>query len=160
MKTRIVTGLVICVALAFSTIPAIAQDRPTANMQILREKVRADKKLVVAVNMDLTESEAKDFWPVYESYQKQLEGIYRRLAQLIANYAQEYNNKTLNDEKAKKLTDEMLAIEDDEVMLRRSYVPLLGKTLPARKVARYLQIENKIRAILQYELAAEVPLAP
>jgi len=163
MKTKLMTALVktmLCVAVAFSSLPVIAQDRPTDNMQILREKVRADKKLVVAVNMDLTESEAKGFWPVYESYQKDLEIINQRLAKLISDYAQEYNNKTLSDEKAKKLTDEMLAIEEAEVTLRKSYAPKLGKILPARKVVRYLQIENKIRTIVKYELAAKVPLAP
>jgi hypothetical protein len=129
-------------------------------MQLLREKVRADKKLVVAVNMDLTESEAKVFWPVYESYQKELEGINQRLAKLIMDYAEEYNNKTLSDEKAKQLTVEMLTVEEAEVNLRKSYAPKLGKILPAKKVVRYLQIENKIRALLKYELAAGVPLVP
>jgi len=138
--------------------PVISQDKPADNMQILREKIRADKKLLVAANMDLTESEAKAFWPVYESYQKELEAIDARLASLIKSYAQEYNSKSLSDEKAKSLTDEMLAIEEAEVNLRKSYAPKLGKALPAKKVARYLQIENKIRAVVQYELAAEIPL--
>ena len=139
-------------------IPAMSQEKPADNMQVLREKVRADKKLVVAINMDLTESEAKGFWPVYESYQKELEGINQRLVKLIADYAQEYNNKTLSDEKAKKLSNEMMTIEEAEVTLRKSYAPKLGEILPAKKVARYLQIENKIRAIVKYELAAGVPL--
>jgi predicted outer membrane protein len=161
MKTKLMTAFVttaLILAVAFNSFPVIAQDRPTDDMQILREKVRADKKLVVAINMDLTESEAKGFWPIYESYQKDLEGINQRLAKLIINYAQEYNAKTLSDEKAQKLTDEMLTIEAAEVSLRKSYAPKLGKILPARKVARYLQIENKIRAIVKYELAAGVPL--
>ena len=51
-------------------VPALSQDKPADNMQILLEKVKADKKLLVAANMELTESEAKGFWPVYEGYQK------------------------------------------------------------------------------------------
>ena len=50
-------------------------------------------------------------------------------------------------------------MEQDEVELKRSFVPRLLKVLPARKVARYVQLENKIRAIVRYELAANVPLA-
>jgi hypothetical protein len=76
------------------------------------------------------------------------------------DYAEEYNNKTLSDEKAKQLTVEMLTVEEAEVNLRKSYAPKLGKILPAKKVVRYLQIENKIRALLKYELAAGVPLVP
>ena len=60
-----------------------AQDKPADNMQILRDKIRADKKLVVATNMELTESEAKGFWPIYEQYQKDLQKINQRVANLL-----------------------------------------------------------------------------
>ena len=160
VESRVIMVLAILGIVMAMVLPGFSQEKPADNMQILREKVRADKKLVVAANMNLTESEAKGFWPIYESYQKDLENINQRLAKLIKDYAKEYNNQTLSDEKAKKLTDEMLAIEEAEVALRKSYAPKLGKVLPARKVVRYLQIENKIRAILKYELAAEVPLVP
>ena len=53
----------------------------------------------------------------------------------------------------------MLDIENDEVALKKKIVPKLERDLPAIKIARYLQIENKIRALIKYELAAEVPLA-
>jgi hypothetical protein len=127
-------------------------------MQILREKVKADKKLLVAANMGLTESEAKGFWPVYEEYQKDLGGLHQRIGKLIDAYAADYNAKSLTDEKAQKLIDELVAIEKDDGGLLASYVPKLSKVLPAKKVARYLQIENKIRAALKYELAANIPV--
>jgi hypothetical protein len=139
-------------------IPAVTQDKPADNMQVLREKIKADKKLLVATNMELTESEAKGFWPVYEEYQKDLAVINQRIAKLIQSYAADYRTNTLTDEKAKKLIDEFVAIEQAEAGLKASYVPKLSKVLPQKKVARYLQIENKIRAIVKYELAGGVPL--
>jgi hypothetical protein len=153
----IVTVLMAAV-MAFPT-SALTQDKPADNMQILREKVKADKKLLVAANMELTESEAKGFWPVYEDYQKDLTAINQRIAKLIESYAADYRANTLTDEKAKKLVDELIAIEQAETGLKASYVPKLSKVLPQKKVARYLQIENKIRAVVKYELAAGVPLA-
>ena len=152
----IVTAWMVAVA-SFPT-PALTQDRPADNMQILREKVKADKKLLVATNMQLTESEAKGFWPVYEDYQKDLATINQRIARLIESYAADYRANTLTDEKAKKLIDELVAIEQSEAGLKTSSVPKLRKVLPEKKVARYLQIENKIRAAVKYELAAGVPL--
>lgn len=140
--------------------PAMSQDKPADNMQILRDKVKADKKLLVAVNMDLTESEAKGFWPVYEAYQKDLAAINQRIAKLIESYAADYRADTITDEKAKKLTAELVAIEKAEAEFRASYVPKLSKVLPPKKVARYLQIENKIRAAIRYDLAEEIPLVP
>jgi predicted outer membrane protein len=136
----------------------VAQDKPADNMQILREKIKADKKLLVAANMELTESEAKNFWPIYEDYQKELQNINERLGKMLQSYATEYKNKTMTDDKAKKLTDEYLSIQQAEVKLQSSYAPKLSKVLPATKVARYLQIENKIRAVIKYDLASTVPL--
>jgi hypothetical protein len=137
---------------------SFAQDKPADNMQILRDKIKADKKLVVATNMELTESEAKSFWPVYEEYQKDLQKINRRIASVLDSYAADFRNKSLTDEKAKKLIDEALAIEQSEADLKSTYAPKLGKALPVIKVARYLQIENKIRAVIKYDLAQGVPL--
>ncbi len=151
MKTAKIFVLMIA---ALAMMPVVAQD----NMQILRDKIKADKKLVVAVNMGLTESEAKGFWPVYDAYQKDLQGINERLGKLILKYADAYNKGPVSNDTAKKLLGEMLAIEESELKLKRAYVPKLEKALPEWKVARYLQIENKIRAIVKYEIAAEVPL--
>jgi hypothetical protein len=135
-----------------------AQDKPADNMQILRDKIRADKKLLVATNMELTESEAKAFWAIYEDYQKDLQKINRRITELLESYAADFRNKSLTDDKAKKLIDESVAIEQAEANLRSSYAPKLSKVLPVKKVARYLQIENKIRALVKYDLASGVPL--
>lgn len=149
---------------ALASGPALGQakpapDKPADNMQILRDKVAADKKLVVAAAMDLTESEAKGFWPIYEQYQKELHKINDGIATLIMSYAKEYNAKSLTDDKAKQLVDRFIALEDQELKLRKSFVPKFSKVLPGRKVARYVQLENKVRALVKYELAAEIPLA-
>jgi len=139
--------------------PVIAQDKGgDMNMEILRQKIKADKKLVVAANMVLTDAEGKKFWPVYEAYQSDLAKINQRLGKLIGDYAEAYNKGAVPDATAKKLLNEALAIEDAEVKLKRSYVPKLEKAIPEMKVARYIQIENKIRAIIKYELAAQIPL--
>jgi hypothetical protein len=144
---------------AFIAMPALAQDKPASNMEILREKIKADKKLVVAANMGLTEAEAPGFWPLYDAYQADLDKINTRLGQAIKEYAQAYRTDTLTNEKAQGLMDDVLKIEQAEVDLKRAYVPKLSAVLSQVKVARYLQIENKIRAALKYELAGDIPLA-
>lgn len=154
---RIIGLMTVTLLLGFAA-QSGAQDKPADNMQILRDKIKADKKLVVATNMDLTESEAKGFWPIYEQYQKDLQKINRRIVSVLEGYADDYRNKSLTDEKAKKLINEALAIEQAEADLKSAYMPKLSKVLPVRKVARYLQIENKIRAIVKYDIASGVPL--
>jgi hypothetical protein len=142
------------------TAPVFAQDQTSAdtNMQILRDKVKADKKLVVAANMELTDAEAKGFWPVYEAYQKDLQALNERLKKAILSYADAYNNRTLTDERAKQLADEVIAIDEKEIQMRKACAAKLAPILPGKKAARYLQIENKIRAALRYELAGAIPL--
>ena len=138
--------------------PSFTQDKPANNMAIIHEKLKADKKLIVAKYMELTESEAKRFWPVYEEYQKDLQKSNERLLRLLESYAADYRNKSLTDEKAKQLLDEWIAIEQDEGKRRSNYAPRVLKALPAKKAARYLQIENEFRILLRYDLAATVPL--
>ena len=149
--------VVLAAAVIFAT-GVLAQDKPADNTQVLLEKVRADKKLLVATNMKLTEEEAKGFWPVYDAYQKDLQQLNGRLDKTIKAYADAYNKGSVSNETAKQLLDEVLAIEEGEVKLKRAYVPKLEKVLPMSKVARYLQIENKIRAAVKNELAAGIPL--
>jgi hypothetical protein len=136
--------------------PALAQDKPADTMQILLDKLQADKKLVVAEAMGLTESEAKAFWPVYDGYQKDLGAVGERTMALIKDYAANY--QSMSDQAAKRLVDDYLAIEQDRVKLLQSYLPRFKKALPDRKVARYYQIENKIRAAVNWTLAEEIPL--
>ena len=144
--------------LAALAAPAVAQESATTNMEILRQKIKADKKLVVAANMELTDAEGKAFWPVYDAYQKDLQQINERLKNTIVEYADAYNKGPVSNETAKKLLGETLAIDEAEVKLRQSYVPKLEAVLPEAKAARYLQIENKIRAAIRYELAGGIPL--
>jgi hypothetical protein len=148
--------LVLAISLA---LPAVAADTSgTSSMEILRQKITADKKFLVVSNMKLTDAEAKEFWPIYKAYQKDLHQINDRLAKVIKDYAEAYNKGALSDDTAKKLLNEAIAIELAEVKLKQSYIPKLDKILPATKVARYIQIETKIRAIIRYGLADGIPL--
>lgn len=143
-------------AATFAAAPAYSQS--TDEMQILRDKVKADKKLLVSQNMLLSDSEAKAFWPIYDAYQADLAKINERLGKAIVAYADAYNAGPVSNDTAKKLMNEYFAIEDEELKLQRSYAAKLEKVLPSAKVARYIQIENKIRSVLKYELAAKIPL--
>lgn len=141
---------------AVLAVPAMAAQN--SDMEILRDKIKADKKLVVSANMNLTQSEAKAFWPVYEAYQNDLMQINKRLVAVIKEYADAYNKDAVTDALAKKLVGESVAIQEAEAKLLRAYLPKLEKVLPGVKMARYMQIENKIRAVVDYELAANIPL--
>jgi len=159
MKRKIKTMFALAVAAAitvFVVFPAVSQDKPADNMQILRDKIKADKKLLVAANMELTDAEAKAFWPVYEKYQDELFLLRGRTVKLIKDYTDAYEK--MSNDKAKALLDELMKIDSLGLKLRQAYLPKFRQVLPEVKVVRYYQIENKINAALNYELATNIPL--
>jgi len=156
-KTKaLVLVLTLTIFLAGVTMPALAEEKPADNMQLVQEKIKADKKLFVAENMQLTEKEAKAFWPVYESYQKDLGKHNDQVLKLIDDYAKNY--ETMTDQTAQNLTNKYLALESERVKLLQSYVTKVSKAVGSKKAARYMQLENKINAIVRFELAANIPL--
>jgi len=134
-----------------------AQDKPADSMDSLREQLRNDKRAVVTSVLDLSESEGKAFWPVYNAYQSDMVTHYDRLLKLIETYAKNYD--ALSDDTATSLLKQYLALERDHVAILTSYLPRFEKVLPPKKVAKLYQIENKARALVNYELARGIPLA-
>lgn len=138
-----------------AALPVMAEEKP-GSMEALRDAIKADKKAFIEQYMELTQAEAKEFWPYYNSYQFDLQKINDRLIKLIDDYAKSYKN--LSDQDAVTMVNEYLAIERDQLKQKELYFRTLNKTLPAKKVARYLQLENKINAMVRFELAANIPL--
>ena len=155
MMIRLATACAIVVSLAA---PAMPQSTAKTDMDILSQKIKADKKLVVAQNLKLTDAEGTAFWPVYDAYQKDLQLINQRMTAAILAYADAYNKGPVTNDAARKLLDEALAIDEAEAKLKSTMAPKILAALPATKAARYIQIENKIRAVVRYELAAGIPL--
>ena len=152
---RFVIALALAAGLAT---PAFAQTTATTNMEIFKQKVRADKKLLVAQYLNLTEAEGTAFWPLYDAYQKDLQQANQRLEAVITSYAEAYNKGPVANDAAKKLIDEALAIEESEARQKSAVAQKVLAVLPAIKAARYIQMENKVRALIRYELAANIPL--
>ncbi len=154
---RVFTPAILAVAV-FIAAPAFAQSATDTNREIMMQKVKADKKLLVASNMDLTDAEAKAFWPLYDEYQKELGKINQTMGNTIKEYADAFNKGPVENDTAKKLLGEALSAQESEVKLKRTYADKISKVLPWSKTARYIQIENKVRSIVNIELAKGIPL--
>ena len=150
--------LFVCLAIMILTTPALAQAAANTDMEILAEKIKADKKLLVGINMSLTNEEARDFWTLYDAYQKDLQKVNKEIGRLIVEFAKAYAKGPIPNDTAKRIMDDVFTLEEKEVQLKRSYADKMGKVLPAWKVTRYMQIESKIRALLKFELAQQIPL--
>ena len=152
---QIISILLICLWVA----PAFAQDLSPQSMEALRDAAKSNKKALVALNLKLTETEDKAFWPIYESYQKDIDKVNERLINLIKDYAKEYKARSLTDEKAKQLISAYIVIEEDLLKLKKSYLEKVSAVLPDKKMMTYFQLENKIQAIIRFDVAINIPLA-
>ena len=157
MKTfRIFCALILCL---LWVAPVFSQGQSAKSMELAREAAKSNKKAFIALNLPLTEAEEKGFWPLYESFQGELDKINQKLGNLIVDYAKEFNANSLTDEKAKQLMKDYLASEEDIIKLRKSYLSKFDSVIPGKKVMTYYQLENKIQAIVRFDLAGEIPLA-
>jgi hypothetical protein len=135
-----------------------AADAPgdLTDMAALRRAVGADKRALVEQTLALTQAEARKFWPAYNAYQRTLESTDRRrtvvLEGLIAR------EREVSDRYAKALSVEMMAADEAEMRARRTMQNRVMRALPARKAARYLQLEAKLRALQLYDIAVMFPL--
>ena len=137
--------------------PLSAQISP--EFEKTREAMQKQKDDVIAADMKLTEEEGKAFWPLYQEYQEALRKLQDRSFKLLAEYAQEREDETFTDQKAKALLDEYMAIEREDLRLKRIYLEKFNRILPAKKVMRYFQLENKIAAMINYQTTQMIPLA-
>ena len=148
-----ILSLVVALCLVW---PAAAGEADEAELEILIATIQANKKAFIAVNLALEDAEAKAFWPVYDRYQSDLSSVSDRLIKLIEDYTE--NFATMSDEKASQIVEDFLAIEREHVEVRQKHLEPFSGVLPGRKVVRLYQIENKIQAVLRYELARKIPV--
>ena len=146
-------------ALALLGSPATGQDKAGAERTSAEwlALIQADKKAIVAKSMDLTADEAAKFWPLYETFQRELAVPQNAVTRALLDYIAA--GHTLTDANAKRIVEETLVARKEEARLREKHFRQLLKVLPAHKAARYMQIENKIQAVVAYEGAKAVPLA-
>jgi hypothetical protein len=153
----------VCLALAMLLAPA---SRGQVNesfadladeIENARELIQTERKAVVGDVMQLTGEENVNFWPVYDEYRAAMVEVNDRLIAVITDYAADAD--TLTEARAKNLLQRFLKQQADVVALKRRYERRFLRMLPAVKVVRFYQIDNKLDAVINLGIAAQVPLA-
>jgi len=133
-----------------------AADASQAEPAVLLDTIRANRKALVAVNLELSPEEAAKFWPLYERYQKEISATGDRVVAIVDDYTATFRD--LSNDKALQLMENYLAAEAERIQVRRTYLAEFAKVLPGRTLARFYQIENKMDAVLRYDMAATIPV--
>lgn len=140
---------------AASTTPT-AEQLNDANIQLMRQDIRAQRKKIVAANMPLTETEATKFWPVYDRYIGETIKINDVRYAIIKEYAQNYQSMT--DQVADSLIRRWLAIDQDNTQLRMRFIPEFEKVISHKKTAMFFQIDRRVGLMIELQLDSQIPL--
>jgi hypothetical protein len=126
------------------------------DIQLLRHDVQSKKKQLIAANLTLTDAEATKFWPIYDQYNAEMTKIGDQRYALIKEYA--LNFGSLTDDQSLSLINRSLALDQTVEQLRIKYVPIINKTLSGRKTATFFQMDRRITALIDLQLASQIPL--
>ena len=154
-KSLIVTALLAGAAI-MSANSALAQDTTDEDIQLFRKDVRSLKKQIVAANMDLTETEAQQFWPIYDQYSAELAKITDTKYSLLKEYSQ--NQATITDEQAESYVKGRATVEQSIMQLRLKYFPIFRKVLSGKSTALFFQMDWRLALIMDMQLASQTPL--
>ena len=125
-------------------------------LEVAREVLSTEKKVAVAENMQLTETESGPFWELYNEYNAELYKVHTERVNIIKAFAANYESMT--DEKADALLNASFDYQTKLLKLNKTYYKKFKKILRAGKAALYFQLENKIATLINAELALEIPL--
>lgn len=156
MKKCVTVLAFVLASFAAPIILAQNKDGDVTDMQALRAAVKSDKKAFVASTMNLTAAEAKKFWPIYDAYQRSVDVSNQRRS--LAIEAVIAKDQSLSNLYARNLANELIANDEAEIRARRTLHNRMMRALPPSKAARYLQLESKIRAVQDYDIASTIPL--
>jgi hypothetical protein len=162
MKKLICSCVALVCALAATGSPVFAQ-RETAtgidvekDLQLIRRDLRAEKKKILAANVPLTPDEATKFWPLYDQYAAEMQKHNDDFYAVIKDYAA--NQKTLTDAQAITMIKRWSDIQVEQAKTRQKWVPLIEKVIPGKKAALFFQIDRRLYALMDMQVASEIPL--
>ena len=149
--------------LGLMPLPSLAQVNPSLSdlndaVEQARTLIQAERKFVVQQNLMMTEDEAEAFWTIYDRYAEDMKKANDLRVKVITDYAANYDD--MSDQVANQLLDDGLAFNEEVTKVRKGYLGKFRNVLPAVKVARFYQIENKLDAIAAFALARQIPLVP
>lgn len=127
-------------------------------IELSRAAIKAQKMEIIAKNLSLTSGEKDKFWALYGEYQDKMDSVSDMRVKLITDYADSLKSGGPSDEKAWTMLDDYLSYETERLTTKKSFVEKFRQVLPSRKATRFFQLENKLEAIINFELARQIPL--
>lgn len=159
MRTAIVMcalGVVLVLLSSAATAQSAEGSARDTDVELLRSNIQAGMKIIIQHTMQFTDAESKKFWPIYEDFALERQAVGDKLVQLIDDYAHHFD--TMEDAKAKELTERMLNLEAENVNIRQNYWPSFAQALGAKRAAKFYQVDSRLSLLIKAQLMDEIPL--
>ena len=159
MKTK---RYLVMVGLALATMAGAAQTSSTSqsgvdtDIALLRSNLQADKTDIIGRTMQLTDDQAKAFWPLYRDYAHQQQVVGDQLVGIIKDYAAQYD--TMDDAKAEVLMSRWINFDQARSKLRADYYPKFRNAIGAKQAVKFFQVDHRLNLIVDLQLADQIPI--
>lgn len=146
-------GLLFLLGLMF-LIPAFSQNGQTEEELVL-SYFKLEKKALVSQAMDLSEEQAKVFWPIYNNFEKEASKLTEMRIAYIKAYAEQY--ETITPEEADAIMKKAFEYQKKHIALEMKYYKQLKKSLGALLATRFIQVEEYINTGVKMQLLDAIP---
>jgi hypothetical protein len=153
---KFLSGLFLSAIISSVTVSTTSAQDVESFLELMRSDLKTEKKAVITLAMGFTDKEAEAFWPIYKEYEYELDKIGDKRMTLIKDYAANY--KTMTDEKAKSLTDQVFKLQGERLELRKQYVDKVAKATSPIVAAKFAQVDYQVHLIIDLQIASEMPL--
>lgn len=125
-------------------------------IQSMRLDLQSSRADIMAKNMQLTADQAAKFWPVFNAYQKEQNGIIEAQLRDIKTYVESYDSMT--DAAALALMQAHFTRDSRMNALRQKWLGEFQKVLPTKLAVRAMQIDRRLSLAAQTEVTSRIPL--
>ena len=158
------TARYLFIALALLGSAVVLGQSPAASVQgnqelaNARALLQAGREEIIREDLQMTEQESSGFWLVYKEYRDEIMLVHDRRATMVAGFLQAYRDAEFTDEFAEGLIKDHFEVKSELLDIQKRFVPRFREVLPVLKVARFYQLENKMDAEIDAQLALVIPL--
>lgn len=137
-------NILVVLFLLFSTTLMFGQRRPD------KEKIKSLKVAYITERLNLTSSEAQEFWPIYNAHEEKMESF--REQERSGIYSKIRDMETLNDNEVERLLEDLIALEESKQNANSQFLKDIRTVISAKKTFILLKTENgfKRRLLQQY----------
>lgn len=135
-----------------------AVEKPNPYVDHARAEFRNQRRQVFAEVLQLSETDAKAFWPIYDSYDAEWKKLGDQRLRLIQEYAKHY--RQMSNDVAHDLLRQSLEVDARRIDLRTRYAKQIEGVTSAVTAARFVQIDNRLQLVVDAELMSILPPLP